>query len=673
MPKIKVYLADLTHTGQSIASNVFPLSVGLIGNYLKQEYPDRYDIELFKYPNDLSNALENNQPDVVGFSNYSWNCDISYQFTKLIKKNSPDTVVIWGGPNYGLTHGELLEFWAEYSLIDFYIIKEGEVAMLNLLKQLEEYDFDVQKFKQSGIVPSNAHFLRNGTGVYSADVLPRIKRLSDIGSPYLSGMMDKFFDNLLIPMVHTTRGCPFGCTFCTEGNSYYNRVSQVNNFKEELEYIAKRRKNIQDLLITDANFGMFPQDLEKADAIAEVKSTYSWPSKILVSTGKNKKERVIEVAKKLDGALSIAASLQTTDEQILSTIKRANISSEALNVIVQESKDANSPTYTEIILGLPGDSVATHIASLKEVINSGLGIVRMYQLILLPQTELATPESRAKHGMQTVYRINPRCFGLYSCYNEEFCSVEYEEICVTTNTLSRIDYLYCRQLNLSVEILHNSGVFYELRNLLVYFEIDWFDFIENTHNSILAKNNKLTAIYKDFEYDCFANTFESKEQLQLHFNTHYKDILSNTAGTNEMAKGKARAIFEAINELHEIAYDEAEQMLSGKGCCDENILLYLEQLKLVSLARKSNLFDFNPLTIEQCRFNFCELEKVKYDCNPLDFLAPSGISLCIEHEDQDKQLVQSYLNQYGNKIEGLGRILMRANTENLFKSTRLLQ
>jgi len=34
MKKLKIYLADLTHNGMILSSNVFPLSIGLVAAYL---------------------------------------------------------------------------------------------------------------------------------------------------------------------------------------------------------------------------------------------------------------------------------------------------------------------------------------------------------------------------------------------------------------------------------------------------------------------------------------------------------------------------------------------------------------------------------------------------------------------------------------------------------------
>ena len=65
------------------------------------------------------------------------------------------------------------------------------------------------------------------TGKY----LERIKDLDEIPSPYLNGMMDKFFDGKLTPFLETNRGCPFTCSFCHTGSTII--ISLINFHKKE--------------------------------------------------------------------------------------------------------------------------------------------------------------------------------------------------------------------------------------------------------------------------------------------------------------------------------------------------------------------------------------------------------------------------------------------------------
>ena len=50
--------------------------------------------------------------------------------------------------------------------------------------------------------------------------------LSQIPSPYLSNRLDEFLDGKLLPITQTNRGCPFTCTFCTEGQRYWTKVEE---------------------------------------------------------------------------------------------------------------------------------------------------------------------------------------------------------------------------------------------------------------------------------------------------------------------------------------------------------------------------------------------------------------------------------------------------------------
>ena len=69
-------------------------------------------------------------------------------------------------------------------------------------------------------------------------------------------------------------GCPFKCTFCTEGKGYWTKVRTLSQDRvsEELNYIAKKitsngSKSRCDLFIADSNFGMYPADVETAKKI----------------------------------------------------------------------------------------------------------------------------------------------------------------------------------------------------------------------------------------------------------------------------------------------------------------------------------------------------------------------------------------------------------------------
>jgi len=666
-----IYLADLTHTGQSVASNVFPLGVGLLASYLDLQMPGQYRTELFKYPEDFNRALQNEVPRLVGFSNYSWNRHLSMEYARRIKQDFPKTVVIAGGPNYGFQPEEVAEFWQRHPFLDFYVIKEGEVALVELVRLLERHNFDVEALKRSDPLPPNCHFRSASGALVETELLPRIKDLTELGSPYLQGKMDKFFDGVLVPMVHTTRGCPFECTFCSEGNSYYAKVAQRVSLEDELAYIAERAGPIHELMLTDANFGMFKQDKKKAEILARMQERYGWPKMISTSTGKNRKKRVLEVAGMLNGALTIAASLQSTDKAVLANIKRKNISQEALAEMVEESTDADSRTYTELILALPGDTVEKHMQSLADTVDAGLGIVRNYQMILLPQTEMAEPETRREYGFVTRFRINQRCFGEYPYLGGAFPAVECEEICVATNTLSTDEYLACRELDLAVELFHNSGMFAEFEGFARHVGLSWFGVVR-TAFECAKQDPDVAAICAEFRHSSLDKLWRSQDELESDVLGDLHRYLDDSGGTNEMVKAKALAVLDHQQRLQDALCKALGTRLRDAGV-GPVLRRYLDELVEFSTNRKRDFLCTDRSFEMKTHFDMERMQASSFQADPEEYYFEAPRSLRFFYSPAQQRLIQSYLTRYGDCVEGTGRILMRSHTHvsELYRSIEL--
>jgi len=655
--KTLIYFADLTHTGPVISSNYFPLASGLLGSMLLQEIPELVEIEIFKYPQDLSKAVERRMPKIIGFTNYSWNCNLAYEYAKQIKEFSPETIILFGGPNYGSVQDEMAWFWKRYPLIDFYVAKEGEVAIVELVRALHEVDYDPLRLKKTRTLLGNCHYWWKGELIIGKD-LPRVKSIEELPSPYLDGLMDKFFDGVLTPLIHTTRGCPFKCTFCTEGADYYNKVAQRVSLEDELRYIAERIGTVPDLGCSDANFGMFKQDIEKSRIIYSIQKEFDWPKRFTVSTGKNMKERVINVAQMLGGALNVAASLQSTDKNVLDLIKRDNISLEALDSMRQETGEIGGETFTELILGLPGDSKKAHIKTLKDVIDADMGIIRMYQLIMLPQTELNTPDTRNTYKMKTKYRLMPRSFGKYEILGKKFCAIESEEICIENNSLPFNDYVKCRELNMTVEITHNGGIFDELKGFCKWLEISWFDFLMTFYNSRRSHSENITKLYDTFRVQTVEDIFDTRDELNTGIEKNIDVYLDSEGSSNEMANAKVLAFFQLQEEIHEALFKQAKKFLTNRGSLDPNLILYLNELEEYCRLKKVDLT--NDLELKMtCSFDFAAIKEQNYVVDPRSFKLLERRDIIICHSEEQKEMIKGYIHQYGTTLDGLGRILMR--------------
>ena len=671
--KTVIYLADLTHRGLVLSSNVFPLSIGLIAAYLIKKRPNDFDIQLFKYPEDLSSAIEKKKPDIIGFANYSWNFHISYEFTRVIKKIWPDLPIVFGGSNYGLESDEVSDFWNKYSLIDFHIVREGEEAFVHLVDSLLKNDMSVATVKSSRVMLPNCHYKIDQQVNIGPD-LPRLT-LEDIPSPYLMGLMDKFFDESLGPMIHTTRGCPFSCAFCTEGSPYYNIVEQrMETLSEELHYIAQRVRGPLDLYISDANFGMFKQDLEKAELLAEMQKKYGYPRYIHVSTGKNQKERVIDIAKMLDGAVSMAASLQSTDPVVLKNVSRSNISISKLTAVGKLANKVEAGTYSEIILGLPGDNFEAHQQSLRDCVNANFDNIRMYQLILLPQTELNTPDSRRKFGMKSKHRVMPRSFGKYQLAGHDFVAVESEEILVENSTLPFEDYVRCRELDLTVELLHNGKIYEELQSYCETVGLSWFDFILRFYENRRNYGNEITKMYDDFREGLTDRLWQTREELENVTKSNIDEMLANERGTNEMSMGKATGFFILFDKINNILFNEMKEWLSELNLLSVDEDMYINDMRRFSKLRKIDIMNCDIEYNEIFSFDVEKLAASHFTLTPAQAKLDQPKNFRVTHLPEQSQQINIYVKEFGRLHDGMGKMLMRyPHVHRIFRRTELLK
>ena len=670
MPK-RVYFADLTHTGQTIASNTFPLGVAFVASHAEQKLENLLETKVFKYPEEFAKAVEADSPDIACFSNFSWNSDLSLSFAKLIKDKYPETIIVFGGPNYPIVADEQEAFLRDNPVIDFYVWLEGEQAFVDLYQALEASDFDVNVLKANKSNVAGVHYVGE-QGFIRSELGLRLQDLTETPSPYQTGMMDKFFDGILIPMLQTNRGCPFTCTFCTEGAGYYNKVrwSSHNRVEKDLTYISDRVE-VPDLIVVDSNFGMYKQDIDICHTIAALQEKKGWPKYLHVSAGKNQKERVLKAAEIVNGAINLSATVQSIDDLVLENIKRRNISLDSLLDMSKEAERLGANSYSEVILCLPGDTRDAHFRSIRAMIDADVNFLRMYQLMLLPGSEMSGKASREKFGFVSRYRVLPRCFGFYELFGESFSVAEIEEICVAHNTMEFDDYLECRALNLSVEIFYNSGIFRELIEFLKLRGLLASEFIERVYSAARNPESPLFDLFTGFLEENLANLWDSRADLAqflIEPGTVSKYI-AGEHGNNELFKYRSLAFFRRQLDLHNVAFGVARDYLVEEDICDDLTAKYLDQLRRYSMLRKDAMLEVGRTEKEMFDFDFLSLEKENFGVEPSEFARSKAVEIGFSHSAEQRELISTYIHQYGTDVVGLGRILIRSHVNKLYRQT----
>ena len=675
MNKKIIYFADLTHTSQTIASEFMPYSVGCVAAYFieKSRYSEQFDVELFKYPEDLIQAILNRKPFALALSNYMWNSDIANQIAKSTKDIYPNVVNIFGGVNFSEEIHKQEKWLRERPWVDFFIRLEGEIPFTNLIDSILDNNLDLSKTKKLNL--NSICSVDEDGDFYSGDTEVRIKDFNDIPSPYIMGLMDKFYETTLWPLVETNRGCPFTCTFCNEGSSYYTKVAKKPDLKitKELTYIAKNHVNQKMMFVADSNFLMFKENIDVCNTLAKLKKAYDWPTFIGSSTGKNRHELVLHGARILNGDISLSASVQHLDDDVLKNIKRSNISIPDILSISTDGKKSGVPTYTEVIASLPGDTLEKYRACLKNLVSSGIDIIRTHTLLILNGTELCTDEDRKKFGLKTKFRATAKSFGTYKFNNKKILSVEEEELVIGTNTLSYSDYLECRRLQVTIQIFYNDDVFHELHCLLKMFGISIWDWMMQCHDNPKTYNKGLKMLIDSYMADVEMELFESSDELRNDFYENSELYISGKRGNNVTFKHKALLFKLYMIDILEYGFKQAEIMLLDEN---ENKYYdyqdYINELKNVNTIRKSDIFntaiDYGTelwYSIDKYGESNLELNDIKKKTTP--------VTVNIGHNDEQKVMLDHYFqgHSYDNIID-LAWFLNRVPAHSIYREINIL-
>ena len=414
--------------------------------------------------------------------------------------------------------------------------------------------------------------------------------------------MDEFFDYPLWPLIETTRGCPFKCSFCADGVFIKTKIKrfETSRVKDEIDYIAarvKKSRKVEQLGITDLNFGMYKEDLETAEHIAKHQKSDQWPSIVSASAGKNRPERLLNVAKELRGSWHFGSAIQSSDEDVLDNINRKNISVEAYNELLDYSDKTGNLTYTEIILGLPGDTKEKHFNSLKYGLDHGANQLRMYQAILLAGTEMASDQTRKEFQILSKFRVIPGSVGRYKLGNGLIPVCEIEEIIVQTKDLTFDEYISCRIMHLIIETFFNGSLFEEVFNLVEYSGLGSFEILKKIHDSQEKFPSNVRLVLRKFinltKNDLYESYSEAKKILQKE--AMIDKHLNRELGVSELLTCRAD-LYLLFEDITNILFDVIREALEAEKLLTSEVHRFLQEMKEYLNLKKKDFHLINNLS-----------------------------------------------------------------------------
>jgi len=393
--------------------------------------------------------------DILLCSCYVWNWEITNFLASEVRKINPNCTIVFGGahvPDFSE------DFFEEHPYVDILVHGEGEIVLEEFLTA---YMGDKNYSDVKGLE----------TKEFRNPPQDRINDLDSLPSAYLTNtvwdLVDKIDGINWIAGWETNRGCPYQCTFCDWGSATFTKVRKWEESKifKEIEWFGENK--IPYIDCCDANFGIFQErDFRIAKKLKEVALKTHYPDRVRPAWAKNSSEKIIPIAKELQegdilGAVTLA--VQSLDSNTLDIVKRANIKFDAFSELTKIFRNNGIPTYTELIMGLPGETLETFKDGLESIAQTKVDTVFIYNCSILPNAPMNAPEYKEKYKIKSV---RSPIMLVHSSIHNRGSHQEYEDI-ITSNIYCSLDelkeiYLYswCFLTLQSLGVLEHITNFY---------------------------------------------------------------------------------------------------------------------------------------------------------------------------------------------------------------------
>ena len=669
---LKIYLGDLTYDTVIISAEAIPLNIGFVATYCKQQFGSAVEISLFKYVDELEKAIKESPPDILALSNYVWSRNLSYEIFSIMKDIDSNVLNVWGGPNFPIDFPSQQKFMNKFSKIDVYVPVDGEVGFSNVVEKALRSNSKEDIKKQVLSEPIDGCVIRNFVGKlqYTIPVI-RIKKLDEIPSPYTTGILDKFFDGKLTPMMQTNRGCPFHCTFCADGK---DEVNQVNSFSlkrviEELDYITKHKhEKTNNMIFSDLNFGMYPRDKDISKHLAKLQYEYNYPDYIYISTGKNQKEKVIEAIKILKDSMPLWMSVQSLDKDVLKNIRRDNISTDQMLALYPAIKDASLQTRAEVILGLPGETHENHMKTLRELVHAKMDEIQVHTCMLLDGSEMGTPAERKKWNLQTKFRILQRDFTKLNGKT----ILEYEEVVTSSQNMSFEEYVDLRILSFIIYVTNRGTVYDPIIKFLREQNLDVFDYFCKIKDNIANAPETIQNIFNRFKLSTINELWDSSEEILENYqkDSEYQKLLDGKDGINVMYNFLAAVTAECMDEWADYILNSAHDFIQNSNQNDVNWEeKFLDVANFCRGTAHNTLGKDRMKTNPEFEFKFDIIEWLKNttETSLEKYRIPVPQIISFQLTQKQFQSVQDTLNTFGNTMVGKSKALRMISTINLWR------
>jgi anaerobic magnesium-protoporphyrin IX monomethyl ester cyclase len=379
--------------------------------------------------------------ELVAFSCYIWNIEQTLRIVSDIKKISPETLIVLGGPEVSFDVFGLMD---QNPAVDFIVKGEGETAFRRLIETLirEEPCLLVHSLAEIDNL-----FFRDSTETVAGPLNNNNLRLDLLPSPFEAGWID--FSKPLI-YFETSRGCPFSCAFCLSSVDRIVRSFSMDRIKKDLLFLMN--KEVANIKLVDRTFNY---DSVRAGIIWEFILEHNRSSHfhfeiaadLLTTQNLDILSRVPEKTFRFE------IGIQSTSESTLEQVQRSADLQRIFTNIRQLAADTKIELHLDLVAGLPGETYCGFLSSLQTVADLQPDDIQIEPLKLLkgsPMREI---------GRREGYEFSE--FPPYTILKNPWLS--YQEICRVV-TIGRLLDLFNKHggFNTAFTVLQRNMKFSEI-------------------------------------------------------------------------------------------------------------------------------------------------------------------------------------------------------------------
>ena len=335
----------------------FPIGICYISSVIKKAGFQLDCVNLNHYGNVeevLKNILKENYDNILSGNIFNGYLAIK-EMIPIIRKYSPNSKIIIGGSI--ITCDPLA---MEDLKPDFGIVGEGEITIINLLKQLEK--------KESLKDVKGIYYFDEGLK-YTGDE-EYVQELSDLPYPDLESFgyreylensysNQEIFSALDYPRMYPivgSRGCVFSCTFCYHRGKYRER--KIDDVIAEIKY-AVDKFNINFVALFDDLFAIKKERLlEFCEKIKPLNLKYTCQISIQYLD-----EEILKNLKE-SGCFMISYGFESYSEKVLKSMKKP-ITPKQIDFAIKKTMEYGLNVQGNFIFGDPAETKETYKETLK--------------------------------------------------------------------------------------------------------------------------------------------------------------------------------------------------------------------------------------------------------------------------------------------------------------------